>query len=233
MNRRSRILCIFLCAFSTLSFADIVLLQNGHVLLNVVMDDTASTWSRPLKVRFRPKSVEYDFDRRTAFPLEGHGNYFDVADFVTTSAILGKDAANEFIVQHEWQNYTPPPPFRIVAPTPTPQPTATPNPHLQLGPGELADETLPLDQRLKKQMDIFMKEQQSLADRINFDQKVGGQKPEAGKELRMELLQRQQRILEENYPSDDARVKNVSEALKDQEDVVTKTGKFSLEHGNY
>lgn len=230
MKIRSLLLSILLFGTGA-AHADHVLLQSGKGLFNVVLDDIHDTASRPLRVRYRYNSFEYDFDSHAVAPLLGHAGRYDVADFATTStAIGGKTAAHRFMLERGWQRYVAPPPVIIRPPTPTPTLTPTPPPKIILKEGELAEETLPMSERIAKQLEIFIREQTGLGERIQFEQKVGGFDAAAGKELRLRLLDRQITILRDYYPTDEDRVKKAIEALEDQKRTVEKTGKFSHEY---
>lgn len=216
----------------SVAHADIMLLQDGRGLFNVVLDDHESTQSRPLRVRYRLSSFVYDFPSRSVSLVEGHAGYFGIADIVTTTVEFGKEQAHMFMLEQGWHQYSPPPPVIIVPPTPTPTPVPTAPPKELLRPGELAETTLPLQQRIEKQLNIFIKDQISLAERIRFELAVPGGTVtrEIALKARIELLRRQEKILSDYYPAEENRVQKAREALQAEIEEVKKNGKFGHEY---
>lgn len=202
-----------------------MLLQDGRGLFNVSVDDVQTTWTTLPYVRHK-QGFGYDFSKDGVFALEGKGNYYWVADYVTTSAEVGKRAAHDFMLAHGWQRYMPPKPRQFPLPTPTPVPTPTPRPTMSVNPEELADASLPLDERVTRQLDMFLLEQSRLSSRLYLERTMKPIDPKLSKKLRLDLLNHQLKVLSDYYPVQEERVKNGIEALKHQIEVVEQTGLF-------
>jgi len=210
--------------------ADHALTQDGTALFNVSVEMTATTWSRPLRVRWHPESFEYDYDRHQIVQARSEGSTLHwLADVVTTDVLVGKDEARALIRERQWHRYVPPPPRVVTLPTPTPIPTATPTPEVTVESTELADQALPLAKRLEKQREIFLSQQQTLAEQIRLGKLMHTVSEKKATELRKKLLERQLRILRRYYPEEDEQVKLTIAALEDQLEKVEKNGKFSWE----
>ncbi|GIX45626.1 MAG: hypothetical protein KatS3mg130_2034 [Candidatus Sumerlaea sp.] len=211
--------------------AEHALTQDGHALFNVYVEQTATTWSRPLRVRFQSGSFEYDYQQHAIVnAFDGGTGLYWIADVVSTSTQVGKEEGRLLMQQLGWHRYTPPPPRVIVLPTPTPVPTTTPAPEVaQIDPNELADQSLPLEERLEAQRQIFIDQQRALADRLLLDKRMHQSDDERGKQERIRLLKRQIEILNTYYPKNEHRVRLTREALEDQLRKVDETGKFSWE----
>jgi hypothetical protein len=172
--------------------AEHALTQDGHALFNVYVEQTATTWSRPLRVRFQSGSFEYDYQQHAIVnAFDGGTGLYWIADVVSTSTQVGKEEGRLLMQQLGWHRYTPPPPRVIVLPTPTPVPTTTPAPEVaQIDPNELADQSLPLEERLEAQRQIFIDQQRALADRLLLDKRMHQSDDERGKQERIRLLTR-------------------------------------------
>lgn len=216
---------VLLVLFPIATRADHVLLQSGHALFNVSVDNVETTWTTLPYVRHKD-GFEYRFETDEVFDLEGRGNYHWVADWLCTTTVFGKRDARRFAEQKGWLRYSPPPPRRYTPPTPTPIPTPTPLPREVVRPTDLADPALPLDQRLSAQLQLFLNDQLALADRIVMARKFNQIEEKAAVEERVRLLERQARILQENYPVSEERVKSALEALRHQGEVVKQKGRF-------
>lgn len=214
--------CLLVAAFG---HGDHALLQDARGIFNVSVDATSTTWSRPLKVRYRPESFGYDFDADSVFPLKGYGEYRDIADVAPTTVTVGKREARAFMKQRGWNRYSPPPPVVITPPPPTPIPTPLPTPTPTPNPGEVASESLPIEDRIREQLAIFTREQTELA----FDLKVRKSPETEGQKARLSLLERELDILRRYYPADQRLVVNAKEAIEDHLKKVTATGKFFFE----
>lgn len=212
------------------AYADHALTQDGTALFNVSVEQTATTWSRPLRVRWRSGSFEYDYDRHQIVRAESEGtSLFWLADIVTTETVVGKEEARAIMKRLEWHRYVPPPPRVVVLPTPTPIPTATPAPQVETAKDEVADLSLPLEERLEKQREIFLNQQRALAEHIRFSERMRSVNDEKARELRKKLLERQILILKGYYPTNNEKVRLTIEALEDQIRHVEGKGKFSWE----
>ncbi|MCX7626420.1 MAG: hypothetical protein N2Z21_09455 [Candidatus Sumerlaeaceae bacterium] len=210
--------------------ADHALTQDGTGIFNVSVELTATTWSRPLRVRWQPGSFEYDYDRHQILQAKSEGSsLYWVADVVTTESVIGKEEARALMRARQWDRYIPPPPRVVILPTPTPVPTAAPTTEVIIESSELADQSLPVAQRLEKQREIFLNQQQTLAEQIRLGDRMHMMTEEKGKELRKKLLERQLRILRRFFPADNEQVQLTISALEDQLQKVEEKGKFSWE----
>ena len=214
----------------SLCFADHALTQDGTGLFNVSVEQTATTWSRPLRVRWQNGSFEYDYDRNQIIHAQSDGSaLYWLADIVTTDTILGKEEGRAFMQARRWHRYVPPPPRVVTLPTPTPLPTVPPTAVVTTGSTELADLSLPVAMRLEKQREIFISQQQALVDQLFFAHRMKQITEAEGVEYRKKLLERQLLILRRYYPSDNEQVRLTIEALEDQQQKVNEKGKFSWE----
>lgn len=222
-------LVAWLCSTQAL-WADHALTQDGTGIFNVSVEVNATTWSRPLRVRWQPGSFEYDYDRHQILHARSEGSsLYWIADVVTTESVVGKEEARTLMRVRQWDRYVPPPPRVVVLPTPTPLPTATPTPEVVIAGSELADPSLPVAQRLEKQREIFLAQQQTLAEQIRFGDRMKMLTEEKAKELRKKLLERQIRILRRFFPPENEQVQLTIGALEDQLLKVEEKGKFSWE----
>ena len=208
---------------------DHALLQDGRALFNVHVEDTNTTWARPLRIRFKPASFGYDYDTNGVFAVTGHAAFYYVADHVSTATEVGKKGARALIQEMGWRNYQAPPPVLITPFTPAPPPTPTPAPVATPNPARVADPKLPMDERIQTQLNIFITEQQTLANQLSFMTAVKTIKAARRKELRLNLLRDQKQVLTQVYPADSDQVKKAQEALDHQLQTVESTGKYSWE----
>ncbi len=212
--------------------ADHALRRDGLALFNVAVIADNTTAARALRVFYKPDSFVYDFRRDSQRLLRGRQAFLELADYAVTSAtISGKNEARNFMIARGWADFMPTPVPRVTAPTPTPTPIPTPTPTPTPGPDQVAPRYLPIDQRVLRQNQIFVKEKEDLVQRVKF----GGPRGEAldevqGREMRLKMLERQKKILLEEYPQDEALVKAGLAALDDQTSSVSSTGKFSWEY---
>ena len=98
-----------------------------------------------------------------------------------------------------------------------------------MAPTELADPLLPISERIEKQREIFLDQQQALVARISFALKMHEITQQDGKEYRKKLIERQLRVLERYFPKDNEQVKLTIEALEDQLQKIEENGRFSWE----
>jgi hypothetical protein len=220
---------LFLLFGAGRAYADFAVTQQGLGLFNVIVEDTETTWSRPLKVLIRPESFVYNYDTKVVSPLPGHhAEFYWIGDYVTTQTVVGKATANALMKQYGWSQYEPPPPARIVVPTPAPV-TPVPEATIAVHPGDLADPSLPMDERVSKQLQIFIRDQTELGNQINLAEQFQNYDRKKGKEQRLQLLDRQIRILRENYDQSINSVQKAMQALLTQREEVEKKGTFTTE----
>lgn len=217
-------------ACPTVACADHILLQDGRLLFNVTLVDQQTSSARPLNVLLKDNSYLYDYDTKVLSRVKGHFGKYEVADVISTDEELAdKWAARKFMEKHQWQRFIPPPPAQIIVPTPEPSPAPTPQPTLAYTEDEIASRTLPLPERVKTQYSLFTMQQSLLANELEFHIRMKTIDIKRGKEERLQLLRRQLRILNEQYPMDDDDVNKAREALKHQMEVVTQKGHFFFE----
>jgi hypothetical protein len=210
--------------------ADHALTQEGRGLFNVYVEQTATTWSRLLRVRYKPESFEYDYDRNQIIQALGSGSgVYWIADVLSTSTTTGKTNARRLMRSLGWHRYDPPPPAVVIPPPPTPRPTATPAPTEAPDPNEIADSLLPLEKRMEAQRQIFADQKAALLMQIRFAFDMRQMDDTRARELRLKLLERQQNILARYYPPGEEIVRTTKEELDRQADLVKKTGRFSWE----
>jgi len=221
-------LAVLHCA--NVACADHILLQDGRLLFNVTLVDQQTSAARPLNVLLKDNSYVYDYDTKVLSRVKGHFGKYEVADVVSTDEELAdKWAARKFMEKHQWQRFVPPAPSKIVVPTPEPSPTPTPQPTLAYTEDEVASSTLPLPERVKTQYSLFTTQQSLLANELEFHMRMKTVDPKRSKEERLQLLRRQLRILDEQYPKNDDDVNKAREALKHQMEVVGEKGHFFFE----
>lgn len=199
------------------------------MLFNVHVVDTNTTEARPLRVIYKPGSFGYDFHRNTVFSLSGISGQYRVADFVRTSTEVGKEKGRQLVIEKNWHRYSEPPRPVLRPPTPAPRVTATPVPQATPLPVNVASPDLPLEERLQKQLDIFMQEQQRLAQDIRTSVTQRALTEEAATQLRLQWLKAQQEVLEQFYPRDEQVVRDAKEQWTLQMQRVSGLGKFSFE----
>jgi hypothetical protein len=224
-------LALFLAGImQTGAFADHALTQEGEGLFNVSVEQTATTWSRPLRVRWQNGSFEYDYAHNQIVHAYSEGSaLYWLADVVTTETTVGKNEARALMKERQWNQYVPPPPRVIVLPTPTPQATAAPTPLISVSGSELADQALPLASRIEKQREIFLDQQRALIEQLKFTLKMHQVTNEQAVELKKKLIRHQIDLLKRYYPQDDEQVRLTIEALADQFEKVSQNGRFSWE----
>lgn len=226
---------LFIVGFSNPAKADYVLLQNGTLLFNVVVEDSDTTASRPMRIRNRANGVSFEYNPKneSVKPLPGTFGTFMVADYVKSYENMGKARAKEIVSQKSWQRYVPPPVKRIIAPTPEPKHTATPITTATVNqeklPNSVVSASEPLPSRLQKQLNLFVKEQSRVSFDANTSVARGLISTEKATEVRIRWLENQIRILKTYYPVSDA---EVSAKIKQWEDMVEetkRTGKYMIE----
>lgn len=231
---RAVVMIALACSAATLR-ADHAVTRDGKGLFNVIIDDNISTSSRPLRVQYRGggQSFGYDFNTDNVFPLPAkHGSYFEIGDYVTTSTNVTKEQARALMRKLRWHKYKPAARAPLVPPTPAPE-TPTPRPTPVVGKEELADQALPIGDRVQQQHDKFLARQKELAASIEFAVKVQKLDPKKGKEMRLQLLDHQIKILKHYYNQTENVVAQALKVLKDQRKSVEEKGTFSHElmHG--
>lgn len=211
------------------AFGDHVLLQDGRMLFNVRVVDTASTESRPLRINYKPASFGYSYRQNQVFALRGLSGQFRVADFISTSTEVGKLAGRDLVQEQRWHMWRPRaiPPLRL----PTPEPVRTPPPVLKETPlpVNVAPAELPLEQRLQMQLDMFVREQSELAHDIRSSTTQGLLTQGQALDLRLQWLEAQKRVLNRYYPADEQMVQDAKNQWEMQTQRVRSTGRFSFE----
>ncbi len=231
MLRGSVVFALFMIfGFVGSARADHALLQDGRALFNVRVVDTDTTGARPLRVMFKPQSFGYDYWQNSPFLLRGRSEMYNIADFATTSTeITGSAAAREWIKANQWHMYVAPPPPVIPKITPAP-PTPVPTPSEdELTPPNVADPLLPIEARVQRQLDIFIQEQTTLAEQLKLYTKGGGVDSGRSRQMRLDLIKRQSRVLEKYFPAGDDLVVRAKEALQHQLERVQDQGRFNFE----
>jgi len=211
--------------------ADHVLLQDGRALFNVLVENTNTTWSRPLRIRHKPASFGYDYKTNSAIALPGFANYYHIADFITTSAEVGKDEARAIMEERRWTQYRRPP-RAILTPivTPSHRTTTTLTKLVPIDPARLADASLPVGDRVAAQLTIFKNEQTALVNKILFGLASKTIKPKEVQQLKLDLLNSQYVILTQTYTSGVSEVDKAREALTSEITSVKQTGNFTWEN---
>lgn len=232
MLRRSALVAgLFLTGLVGSARADYALLQDGRALFNVRVVDTDTTEARPLRVLFKPQSFGYDYRKNSPFLLRGRSDMFNVADFVTTSTeITGTSAARQWVRGSEWHTYVPPPQPVIAKITPAPPTPVPPPTEDEVTPPNVADPLLPVEQRVQKQLDIFIQEQTTLAEQLKLYKKAGGVDVGRARQMRLDLLKRQARVLDKHYPAGDELIVIAKEALQHHIKLVQEQGRFNFEN---
>ncbi len=227
-------LLIVLLSYAQNSYADHALLDDGRVLYNVMVPDGATTGSAAL-TRIRVGSLSFGFDPKsnTVFRLPAHSVIYRIADYIESSATVGRAEATEIVQKRRWGNYTAPPQFAaLVAPPPAPKAKPLPPGLAQETPVPLnvVPKSVPLDERLTKQLDLFMKEQTTLAQDATTSMARGIVSPQAATGQKVRLLQQQKNILEQFYPQTTDTVKLAVEYWGEQVNRAAQTGRFDLEN---
>ena len=231
MTLRLPALLLFLVTFHLSARADHVLLRDGRALFNVRLVDNISTSARPLKIHYGNNSFLYDFQRD--LPV-WRGNevsgQFNVADFVkTTRELKGKKDMRAFMLARQWSSYYDPPPEPFTMPTPEPTPVITPVPRETPLPVNVASTSLPLEERLPRQLNMFMEEQQKLAAEIRTSVTLGKLTDPQATQVRLQWLQAQRQVLDQYYPRDAESVRDAKAQWEIQSNEVKGMGKFRFE----
>jgi len=215
--------------------ADHVLLDDGRLLFNVMVPQGTTTGTEARLARIRTTRFSFELDPRSnvVTPLPPYTIVRRVADFVSTTETVGRQEATSLQASRRWNQYIPPAPEVLVAPTPAPK--ATPLPVIAAGqptpvPLNVVSPTLPLEQRLDRQMDLFTKEQTKLSQDAVTSVVRGILTPEQIRQAKVSLLQRQKGILEQYYPQTTETVKLAINYWAQQIERTTLTGKFDVEN---
>lgn len=183
--------------------ADVALLQNGTVLVNVHVDDRRGTETQPLRVRFFENSFEYRPRSDSVHLLEGYSKVLPVANVLSTSTVYAKESVRKLVDEQKWKAYVPPP-RRVVTlperepaqPTPEPGQNSPPAPVLV----NVIPPSVPLDVRLQRQVDLFLREQKLLADTLATSVTIGQLTAEQAVWHRLYLLENQKLVLHRFFP---------------------------------
>lgn len=223
-------------ALCDIAHADHVLLDDGRLLFNVMVPQGTTTGTVGRLTRIRTTRFSFELDPRTnvVTPLPPYTIVKRVADFVNTTETIGRQEAASLQASHRWNQYIPPAPEVLVAPTPAPK--ATPLPVIAAAgqptpvPLNVVSPTLPLEQRLDRQMDLFTKEQTKLSQDAVTSVVRGILSPEQIRQAKVNLLQRQKGILEQYYPQTTETVKLAINYWTQQIERTSLTGKFDVEN---
>ncbi len=188
-------------------WADVVLLQSGNVLVNVHVDDRKGTETQALRVRFFPHSFEFRPGSNSVHLLSGYSNVYPVAEVVSTTTVYGKEDARKLISERAWERYIPPARVQVVTPRRDPPPqeitnetaTTTAVPALMVN---IIPPTVPLEIRVNRQVDLFLREQKLLVDALATSVTMGQISGEAAVDSRLSLLQYQKAILSRFFPAE-------------------------------
>lgn len=214
--------------------ADHALLDDGRVLYNVMVPDGTTTGG-PTLVRIRTGSLSFAYNPRTnsVSTLPAHSVIYRIADYVSTTTTVGKEAATAMVKQRRWDR----PPARrshppLVAPSPAPKATPVPVAVAQSEkkPLNVVPDSVPLEQRLNQQLDLFMKEQTSLVQDAATSAVRGFVSPVQVTEEKVRLLEQQLNILTHYYPQTTETVKLAVDYWTEQVERARQTGRFDLEN---
>jgi len=215
------------------ALADHALLADGRILYNVMIPDRASTSGLLVRIRTTPNSFEFDPRTNVVTPLAGHSIIKRLADYVPTTKTVGRAEAAALVQNRSWDRYVPPAREILIAPTPSIK--ATPIPVAILAkatpvPLNVVKDDIPLQERLDKQLDIFMKEQTRLSQDAVTSVVQGLLTPDQSKDAKVKLLEQQKQILEQYYPQTTETVKLAISYWVQQIERANQTGRFDLEN---
>lgn len=227
---RSVAVCAVLTALAlapSTARADHAITFDGLCLFNVELRDNHTTWSRPMLVIHQPDSFTVRYTGGGALDaLSGRNSLHWIADYVSTTTILNKAGARQFIVDHRWHMLRRPGSYVLADPTPFPAPTRTPVPKATPRPESLASKTLPLNERVTAQLNIFLAEQQGLSSQIKLARTAGQVSEATARKKRLDLLALHSAILQDYYPGDQESVKQAKAFVDQQAESVRTTGVF-------
>jgi hypothetical protein len=223
------LLQLFLIATPRNAQADHVLVGPGRGLFNVSVEVTLTTPTNNAVVRLDP-SLSFGLDlNRGIFPLSGMVVNSPVLDYELTTVTLGKAEARRKLEFGPWSRIRNPQPqvIALFTPAPQPTPTPTPTPVPTPDPRRLADKTLPIADRVNRQMTMFVEEQIQFIRSLPEQSRVGDQ----GLRNRLALLDDQIQLYKANYPLDDQVTSSGLEALLNVRKALLERGTFA--HENY
>jgi hypothetical protein len=227
--------CISFLCLAGAGWADHALLTSGKILYNVSVPDGATTEGSTLvRIRTSPGSFGYDPRTNAIYALPSYSISERLADYMKTNEQVGKAQAKNIFRRKSWDVYTPPAPQqRLVMPPPAPKQTPIPVAAQAVAtpvPLNVVPANLPLDERLDQQLQIFMKEQTSLAHDAATSVVQGSVTPDEAKQRKLLLLEQQRRILQQFYPQTTDTVRLAIEYWGQQAARAQQTGKFDLEN---
>lgn len=216
------------------AFADHALLEDGRVLYNVMVPEGITTGGAKL-VRIRTGSMSFSYDPRTnvVSTLPSHSVIHRISDYITTTTTVGREGATSLVQQRRWDRYVPmashPP---LVAPSPAPKATPIPIALAQAAekPLNVVSDTVPLEQRLNQQLDIFMKEQTTMAQDATTSMVRGLLSAEQVTARKAQLVETQRSILQNHYPQNAETVRLAVEYWSEQVERTRQSGRFDLEN---
>jgi len=225
---------VLIAGLSCSAMADHALLTNGRILYNVVLPENATTGGALLRIRTTPSSFGFDPRTNAVTAVSPFSVTERVEDYISTATTVGREKAVGIVQSHHWDVPRPrrsgPP---LVAPPPAPKFTPAPivfQPRATPVPLNVVSDTLPLQDRLDKQLDIFMKEQTTLARDGGTSVVQGIVTAEQLKAAKLRLLQQQKSILTKFYPQNEESVKLSVEYWEQQISRLQTSGKFDLEN---
>lgn len=237
MTMRHRMLTLGICLLSTATlYADHVLTDSGRVLLNVTVAEPGGlTPGQMVRVRTFDSSFEFDPRTNAVTILPRHSVVRRVAGVITTSTVVAREGAVALVDSAGWRGYSPPYRPALVAPTPAPKATPVPvamaekNRAQQAASLNVVPETVPLAERLDRQLEIFMAEQTRMVQDASTSRVQGLMSPDSIKMEKIQLLMRQKSILERFFPQADDTVKLAVDYWKKQVDKAQVSGQFDME----
>lgn len=222
-------------AIAGFAMADHALLSDGKILYNVIVPDGATTGGNLLRMRTSPASFGFDPRTDTIYSLPNHSVTDRVQDVMTTSAQVGRERAKEIFFQRQWNEFRPPPARpRLVMPSPAPKATPIPVAAASASPTPVPPDVvppgIPLQERLDRQLQIFMKEQTQLSQDAATSVVQGLVTPDQATAHKVGLLQRQQQVLQRYYPVHEDTVRLAVDYWTEQIERARQTGRFDLEN---
>lgn len=228
------LMTVLVLSLASVAAADHALLSSGKIVYNVIVPDGATTGGKLLRLRTTQASFGFDPRTNTIYALPKFSLTDRVEDFVSTSKSVGREQAVTISTQQNWGIYRPKPAAPpLIMPSPAPKQTPVPAAaQVQATPVPLnvVDDSIPLEKRLDQQLKIFMAEQTKLVRDGATSVVQGLVTPTEVNAEKVNLLRRQQSILERFYPQSAESVRLSVEYWQEQVKRTGQTGKFDLEN---
>lgn len=214
--------------------ADHALLSDGRILYNVIVPDGTTTGGKLVRMRTGPSSFGYDPRGDTIYSVPNFSVTGRVADYVSTTTQVGRQQAKNIFFREQWHEFRPPPARpRLVMPSPAPKATPTPitmaSAAAREAPPNVVPEGVPLQERLDRQLQIFIDEQTKLSQDTATSVVQGLITEEQSRAVKINLLVRQQSVLQRYFPVSQDTVKLAIEYWVEQVERARQTGRFDLE----